>query len=160
MDGTAPNQPEQDLQPPSCSAALPGQSLPYLTWQSKGEHISKYLCLATILIHDLRRFDRDPLPSAVDTLMGSRQPVAHNATLTVEPNPLVLRVRSSKVVSRQVGADLNNDVFIAVWNELDGRCLSILQTLDGVRFWATTRAVSDQAVITVAARVDKMGVRY
>lgn len=59
----------------------------------------------------MRRFDREPLPSAVDTLIGTRQPVAHTATVTVGSNSLVLRSRDGRDVSGHTDADLITKIF-------------------------------------------------
>ena len=98
------------------------------------------------------RFDRDSLLSTVDTLMESRQPVAHTA-LIVEPNSLAPCVRSRKGVSRYAGVLHNNRIFAIVWNEDDARYCSILRTMDGVGLWAPALGVSDKTVATVAAGV-------
>ena len=65
--------------------------------------------LATLLVRDARRFHCDPLPSAVDTLIGTRQPVAHTAALIAGPNPLVLRIRSGSGAVGHTGADLGKE---------------------------------------------------
>ena len=100
------------------------------------EHGSKDLQLATILVCDARRFDLDRLSRAVDALIGTREPVARAATLTVEPDPFVSRVRSGRGVGSHTGTDLRDESYAVALIEAAVGDSSVAQALDCVGLWA------------------------